>query len=119
MNTSSWMMGGGKMNTYVDQLKGKEVGSHIKMDGNVFGMYLSLDEVVTVHEPPRLKIWKTVGTPKLLIIGQYKMKIEIKPDGSGSLLRVSIDYELPKTLIWLGKIFSGWYAKWRVRQMLY
>lgn len=119
MNSSSMMMGGGKMNTYLDQLKGQTVGSHIKMDGKVFGIYISLDEVVTIHEPPRLKVWKTVGTPKLLIIGQYEMKVEIVEDGPGSRLTVSIIYELPKTNVWLGKLFSVWYAQWCVRQMLF
>jgi hypothetical protein len=118
MNQSSWMLGGGKMNTSVDEKNGQKVGSHIRMDGTVFGVYLFLDEVVTHHEPPRLKTWKTVGTPKLLIIGNYQMKIEIKSDERGSLISVSIDYELPKTNVWLGKLFSGWYAKWCVQQML-
>lgn len=119
MNTSSPMMGGGKMNTYVDELKGQAVGSHIKMDGKVFGICVSLDEVVTERVPPRRKIWKTVGIPKLLIIGQYQMKVEIGPDGPGSRLTVSIDYELPRSFVWLGKLLSGWYAKWCVQQMLH
>ena len=119
MNSSSPMMGGSKMNTYVDELKGKKVGSHIKMDGKVFGIYVSLDEVVTEHDAPHRKSWKTVGTPKLIIIGQYQMKVNIEPDGSGSLLTVSIDYELPKSFIWIGKLLSGWYAKWCVEQMLH
>lgn len=119
MNTASPMMGGGKMSTYIDQLKGKAIGSHIKMDGKVFGIYIALDEVVTEHNPPHHKVWKTVGVPKLLIIGQYQMKVEIIPDGSGSLLTISIDYELPKTFVWLGRLLSGWYAKWCVQQMLY
>lgn len=119
MNTSSSMMGGGKMNTYVDTLKGQAVGSHIKMDGKAFGIYVSLDEVVTEYVPPYRKAWKTVGTPKLLIIGQYQMKVEIEPDGPGSKLTVSIDYDLPKSFIWLGVLLSGWYAKWCVRQILH
>lgn len=119
MNKSSLMMGGSKMNTYVDELKGKAVGSHIKMDGNVFGIYVSLDEVVTEHVPPHRKVWKTVGTPKLLIIGQYQMKVEIGSDGPGSRLTVSIDYELPHSFVWLGKLLSGWYAKWCIQQMLH
>lgn len=119
MNTSSPMMGGGKMNTYVDALKGQAVGSHIKMDGKVFGIYVSLDEVVTEHVPPHRKVWKTVGIPNLLIIGQYQMKVEIEPDGPGSKLTVSINYDLPKSFVWLGKLLSGWYAKWCVQQMLY
>ena len=118
MNRSSWMMGGGKMNTWVDKKKGREVGSHIRLDGLVFGIRLSLDEVVTEHQPPYLKAWKTVGNPKLLIIGHYQMKVKIKPQKNTSLMLVSIDYELPKTNIWLGKLFSGRYAKWCVQQML-
>ncbi len=118
MNKSSWMMGGGKMSTSVDEKYGQEVGSHIRMSGTVFGIHLFLDEVVTRHESPRLKAWETVGTPKLLIIGHYQMKVEIKPHKSNSLLTISIDYELPKTNVWLGKLFSGWYAKWCIQQML-
>ena len=106
------------MNTSVDEKNGQKVGSHIRLDGTVFGIHLFLDEVVTHYEPPHLKTWKTIGTPKLLIIGNYQMKIEIKSDERGSLISVSIDYELPKKNVWLGKLFSGWYAKWCVQQML-
>ena len=118
MNESSWMMGGGKMKTSVDKKKGQEVGSHIRLDGTAFGIHLFLDELITHHEPPRLKAWKTIETPKLLIIGHYQMKVEIIPHDEGALLSVSIDYELPKKNVWLGKLFSGWYAKWCVQQML-
>ncbi len=118
MNQSSWMMGGGKMITLVDEKNGQEVGSHIRMSGLVFGIRLFLDEVVTIYDPPRLKAWKTVGTPNLLIIGHYQMKVDIKPHEKGALLTVSIDYELPQANVWLGKLFSGWYAKWCVQQML-
>lgn len=118
MNKSSWMMGGGKMETLIDEKGGKEVGSHIQMSGKVFGIELYLDEVIKQREPPRLKVWKTVGTPKLLIVGSYQMKAEIKPQEGGSLLQVSIDYELPTKHVWLGKLFSGFYAKWCVEQML-
>ena len=118
MNQPSWMMGGGKMAVSVDEKKGREVGSHIRLDGTVLGIHLFLDEVVTHRQPPRLKAWKTVGALKLLIIGHYQMKVEIKPHQAGSLLSVSIDYELPNTNVWLGKLFSGWYAKWCVQQML-
>src|SRR3989344_2602324 len=118
MNKSSWMMGGGKMNTSIDEKVGKEIGSHIHMSGNVFGIKLYLDEGMTRREPPHLKEWETVGTPKLLIIGKYKMKVAITPQENGSLLQVSIDYELPTTYVWLGKLLSGVYAKWCVQQMI-
>lgn len=118
MNKSSWMMGGGRMDTAIDMGRGQEIGSHIRMSGKVFGMNLSLDEIVTRREPPRIKIWETVGTPKLLIIDHYCMKAEIEPQKDGSLLRVAIDYNLPGKHVWLGKLFSGYYATWCVEQMI-
>lgn len=118
MNKSSWMMGGGKMETEIDEGEGKKVGSHIKMKGKVFGIEIYLDEVVIKREPPYLKVWETVGNPRLLVIGPYQMKVEIKEKDNGSLLTVSIDYEMPKTNIWLGFLFGEFYAKWCVKQML-
>ena len=118
MNKSSWMMGGGKMDVSVDEGNGQKIGSHIRLSGIAFGMKLFLDEIVTHHEPPHLKIWETVGIPKLLVVGAYRMGIEIKPQDNGSRLRVYIDYDLPIHNVWLGELFSGMYAKWCVRQMI-
>ena len=120
MNNSSWMMGGGKMKTHVDERKGQKLGSHIKMSGKVFGINLFLDEVITRHEPPFYKEWQTVGKVNLLVIDNYILGFEIKPDNGGSLLRVYIDYDLPKSAktYWLGILFGRMYAKWCVRQMI-
>ena len=120
MNKSSWMMGGGKMETQVDEGKGQKVGSHIQMSGEVFGIEVSLDEVITEHEPPKRKAWKTVGTPKLIVIGEYQMGLEIEPEDANSNLTVSIDYSLPDSqkTRWIGQLFGGIYAKWCVGQMV-
>lgn len=118
MNKSSWMMGGGKMETKVDEGKGQKIGSHILLSGTAFGIKIFLDEVVTSHQPPLIKTWETVGVPKLLIVGSYGMGIEIKSLNDQSQLRVYIDYDLPPTNTWLGRLFSGIYAKWCVRQMI-
>ena len=117
MNKSSWMMGGGKMDTSIDAGHGQTVGSHIRMGGKVFGISIFFDEIVTLREPPRLKTWETVGMPELLVIGNYRMKAEIEAQENGSLLCVSIDYNLPTKNVWLGKLFGGYYAKWCVQQM--
>ena len=118
MNKSSWMMGGGKMETKVDEGKGQQVGSHILLSGTAFGIRIFLDEVVTSHKSPVVKTWEPVGVPKLLIIGSYGMGIDIQPQNTQSLLRVFIDYDLPTTNTWLGRIFSRVYAKWCVRKMI-
>lgn len=118
MSKSSWMMGGGHMDVSTDEAHGQKVGSHIRLQGTAFGISISLDEVVTRYEPPLAKTWETIGTPNLLIIGQYSMGVEIQPQGNNSLLRVFIDYDMPTTNRWLGELFSGPYAAWCVRQML-
>lgn len=119
MNQSSWMMGGSKMETNVDAGEGRKVGSHITMNGRVFGVNLFLDEVITVHEPPRQKEWQTVGNINLVVIDHYTLGFKISPDETGFRFTVYIDYDLPKS--WktkaLGILFGGMYAKWCVRQM--
>lgn len=120
MNEPSWVMGGSKMETTVDDGYGQRIGSHITMSGKVFGINLFLDEVITKHEPPNQKVWETVGNPRLMVIGSYQLGFELKPVNGGTSFRVFIDYELPKFLStrWLGYLFGGMYAKWCVRQMI-
>lgn len=120
MSESSWVMGGGRMSLELDDAKGQAIGSHIRLSGTVLGIRLYLDEVVAQRIPPTDKVWKTVGTPRLLVIGAYTMGIHITPENGGSRLRVFIDYDLPAG--WatrcLGFLFGGLYARWCVRQML-
>lgn len=118
MSESSWMMGGSTMQISTDEGNGQKVGSVVRMGGRIFGATLSLEEVVTEREPPRLKVWRTIGVPRLLVIGNYQMRVAIEPRENASLLRVEIDYDLPPTNRWLGYLFGGTYAKWCVRQMI-
>lgn len=107
------------MKTKVDSQNGQAVGSHIKLSGNVFGISLFLDEVITLRKPPYKKVWETVGIPKILVIGPYRMGFDIKSENRKSKLRVFIDYGLPSgpTRL-LGYLFGSFYAKWCVRQIL-
>ncbi|KKP80693.1 MAG: hypothetical protein UR81_C0019G0011 [Candidatus Levybacteria bacterium GW2011_GWB1_35_5] len=120
MSKSSWMMGGGSMDVKLDEGSGKKVGSHIKLSGKVFGIKIYLDEIITTHEPPKRKEWQTVGSLRLLVIGNYRMGFEISPESQGSRLKVFIDYDMPTLLYtrWLGYLFGGIYAKWCVQQMI-
>lgn len=120
MNQSSMMMGGGSMKTELDTQGGKAVGSHIKMYGSAFGINTFLDEVITIHEPPRHKEWQTVGDLKILVIGHYKLGFHIEPTAQGSKFTVYIDYDQPKSLgsKILYTFFSKMYANWCVMQMI-
>lgn len=121
MSKRSWKMGWGRMDTILDAQGGRAAGSHIVLRGRVFGIRLELDEVVTLREPPARKEWETVGEPRLLVIGAYRMGFTITPREQGwSLLRVVIDYDLPSKGVSrvLGRLFGPAYARWCVKRMV-
>jgi hypothetical protein len=103
MNQRSWRMGWGRMNLHLDELKGRAIGSLMRLDGRVLGVRLSPEEIVTEHTPPTRKVWATVGTPRLLVVGAYQMGFVIAPAEDGAnrasadavTLTVFIDYALP------------------------
>ena len=120
MRKGSWRMAGGQMNTETDAGRGQTVGSRIRLSGRVVGVELSVEELVVERDPPRRKVWATTGTPKLLVIGHYRMGFELSPQANGSMLRVFIDYALPERAPtrWLARLFSRYYARWCTRQMV-
>jgi len=119
MGRPSAMMGGGRMTYDFDALRGQAVGSHIRMGGEAFGLRLFVDEVVTVRDPPHRKVWRTTGEPRLIIIGAYEMGFEVADEGTGSRLRVWIDYALPDRS-WARRVpgLAALYARWCVRRMV-
>ena len=78
MSESLWMMGGGRMEIELDAGRGQSVGSRIRLSGRVLGLELSLEEIVIERVPPQRKVWETTGSPKLLVIGQYRMGFELR-----------------------------------------
>lgn len=120
MGRSSWMMGGGRMEIDLDEGRGQRVGSQIRLAGRAFGVVLSVEEVVTERNPPYRKVWDTTGSPRLLVIGHYRMGFELSPEANGSTLRVFIDYSLPERAParWLGALFARYYAKWCTQRMV-
>lgn len=118
MNESSLMMAGSSMETVIDEGGGQKVGSHIKMSGKVLGIPIDLNEVVVERVPPQRKVWETVGTPHLLVVGSYVLGFEITPKDSGSSFRVFIEYGLPHGYAQImGLLLGKIYAKWCVGQM--
>jgi hypothetical protein len=121
MSRSSWMMGGGRMEIEVDEGLGKQVGSHIRLAGRVFGILLSVEEVVTERQRPCSKVWKTIGAPRLLVIDGYEMGFDISSEPEGSRLRVFINYATPQSILllgWLKRLLAKFYAKWCVTRMI-
>jgi len=120
MSKSSWMMGGGRMRTELDAGRGQTVGSRIRLSGRVFGLDFAVDEIVIERVPPQRKAWQTIGSPRLLVIGHYRMGFEIASQENGSLLRVYINYALPQNMLArpFGLLFGRYYARWCTRQMV-
>lgn len=121
MSQRSWKMGWGRMETVLDDQRGQAVGSHIVLRGRVFGIRLYLDEVVTARDPPLGKAWETVGQPRLIVIGRYRMGFELRAaNGRASHLRVQIHYDIPErgAARISGRLFGRSYARWCVRQMV-
>lgn len=120
MSQSSWAMGGGRMQVEPDEGRGRTLGSRIRMTGRIFGVRLSVEEAVTERDPPRRKVWETIGHPRLLVIGHYRMGFDIEPRGRGSTLRVFIDYALPDQgpTRCLARLFGSYYARWCTGRMV-
>jgi hypothetical protein len=121
MSRSSAMMVGGYMRTSFDSAHGRAIGSHVRMEGKLLGVELSLEEVVTERIPPLHKAWQTVGTPRLLVLGNYRLGFTIVSRSPySSDLSVFIQYNLPPSppLRWLGHLLGATYAKWCVQQMI-
>lgn len=119
MSQSSWMMVGSRMAIELDATEGRAVGATIRLRGRVLGIPLSVEQIVTERRPPLRKVWETTGTPRLLVIGPYRMGYEITPKAQSSQLRVFIDYALPDGPIshWLGRLFGNFYARWCTQRM--
>ena len=119
MTRRSWMMGGGSMAIETDSARARAVGSKLKLHGTVFGIRLSVEDVVTERTPPFRKVWETIGEPALLVIGSYRMGIELDDRGASASLRVSIEYALPRgrPARWFGFLFGRQYAGWCTRRM--
>lgn len=119
MGKRTLAMGGGSMAVEFDEGRGKVVGSRLRLAGTAFGIRLGVEEVVIDRAPPNRKSWETVGEPRLLVIGPYRMGFIIKDLGRTSLLTVFINYELPLRAPWrcLGRLLGRSYARWCTDRM--
>ena len=120
MSRRSWRMGWGRMQLQLDERAGHAVGSRIRLEGRVFGLRLGLEEVVTEYAPPARKVWETVGAPRLLVIGPYRMGFRIEPHPEDVTLTVFVDYTPPPRGIsrFLGRLFGRAYAQWCCDRMV-
>jgi Polyketide cyclase / dehydrase and lipid transport len=120
MTSPSPVMAGSTLRLETDDRNGQAVGSRIRLSGRVLGIALAVEETVTDYEPPRRKVWQTVGAPRLVVIGAYRMGFDVQPHAGGSQVTLWIDYALPQRGVarWLGRLFGRFYARWCTTRML-
>jgi hypothetical protein len=120
MSESSWMMAGSRMRVETDAGRGQAIGSRIRLCGRILGFKLFVEELVVERRPPHGKSWETSGTPKLIVIGHYRMGFELTPQDGACRLRVFIDYSIPPGPpgSWLGRLLGSCYARWCVQRMI-
>lgn len=120
MASASPMLAGGAMRVETDERGGRGLGARIRLSGSVLGLRLRVEETVTEYEPPWRKTWETEGEPALLVIGPYRMGLELQASAQATRLRVWIDYALPRGALrrMLGRCLGALYAQWCTRQML-
>lgn len=119
MSRRFWRLGGTFMSIETDAAAGRAVGSRFRLCGNVFGISLDVECVVVDRVVPGLKEWQTIGTPRLLVIGPYRMALRIQPQNGESVVTISLEWWLASGW-WsrlLGWLFGGVYARWCVQQM--
>ena len=119
MARRSWQLAGASMSIETDAAGGRAVGSRIRLAGRMLGIPLYVEGRVVQRQPPTLKAWETVGEPHLLVIGRYRIMVNIDSRKDGSHIVIGIDYALPSDRLghWLGRLFGPMYARWCVGQM--
>ena len=97
------------------------VGATYRYSGGVMGVAIDFSETVTRYVPGREKFWRTIGTPRLVIIDSYEMGILVEPLAEmRSRLTLTFDYELPRSGLrrLLGMLLAAAYARWCLSGML-
>lgn len=111
-------MGGGRMRVDVDESQGRRVGSRTQLSGRAFGVPIAVRTEVLDREAPTRKTWRTIGAPRLLVIGRYRMSAHIADVAGGSRVTIDIDYALPgRRRGVLARWLARRYARWCVRTM--
>jgi hypothetical protein len=117
----SMPMMGSKLKLEIVTPEPTDVGATYRYTGKMLGLVLDFSETVTTYIAGHEKIWRTIGNPKLLIIGSYEMRVLVEPvTPATSNLTISIDYELPVSGFWriAGWLLGDAYSRWCLTGMV-
>lgn len=120
MSRPSMAMLGGSLR--VEQLSPNAagVGATYRSRGRVLGLPIDFTTAVTVWVSGREKIWRTVGTPRLIVLGDFQMRFSLTAcEDDGTNLVLAIDYNVPARFPGrhLGRVLAAPYVRWCLRRM--
>jgi hypothetical protein len=111
-------MFGSRLELIVDKSRAG-VGERYGWRGRVLGLPITIDEEVTLYDPPREKRWCTVGTPQLIVHSRYCVSFALRKADGGTRTTLRLEYDLP-TRGWralVGRLLGHSYARWCVDRM--
>jgi polyketide cyclase/dehydrase/lipid transport protein len=98
---SSMAMMGARLKLEILSDRATGLGATYRYSGTMLGLSIDFSESVTKYLPPREKVWRTLGEPRLVIIVSYEMRVTVEPlSPSSARLTISIVYELPRSGLW-------------------
>jgi len=96
------------------------VGATYRSWGRVLGLPIDFTTAVTEWLPAREKTWRTVGKPRLTVLGDFQMRVSLASHDGGTNVVMAIDYNLPTRGIGrlLAAVFAAPYVRWCLRRMV-
>ena len=96
------------------------VGATYRSWGRVLGLPIDFTTAVTEWAPGREKTWRTIGKPRLIVLGDFQMRFSLTSHDGGTNVVMAIDYNLPTRGIGrlLGTVLAAPYVRWCLRRMV-
>ena len=84
------------------------------------GLPIDFTETVTIWKKNAEKVWETIGSAQMIILGWYQMRLTTEPHEKGTLASMEIQYTSPKGFFYklLSAVFASSYANWCWGKML-
>jgi len=119
MSRPSLAMFGGALRVERLSATATGVGATYRSWGRVLGLRIDFTTTVVRWVADREKIWRTIGDPRLIVIGHFEMRFAVDPVDGGARLTMALEYELPSRGCGrlLGRALAAPYAKWCLRRM--
>lgn len=120
MSERSMMMMGKKLKIEHLPSPEKGVGAIFRWTGKMMGLSIDFTETVTLWKENEEKVWETIGSPQMIILGWYRMRLTTEPSEKGTRVSLEIQYTLPIVFFYklLSLVFARWYADWCLGSML-